>query len=98
MSAREEDGEPMELPCDEAGPLAVYAFKTVADPFVGKLSYVKVLSGVLKPDSAVVNSRTGESERLGKLLFLQGKKQMDAAQICAGRHWRDHQTCIHPHR
>ena len=79
-----EDGEPMELPCDEAGPLAVYAFKTVADPFVGKLSYVKVLSGVLKPDSAVVNSRTGESERLGKLLFLQGKKQMDAAQICAG--------------
>ncbi len=78
------DGEPVELACDEAGPLEVYVFKTVADPFVGKLSYVKVLSGVLKPDSAVVNSRTGESERLGKLLFLQGKKQLDAAAISAG--------------
>lgn len=78
------DGEPIELACDAAGPLAVYAFKTVADPFVGKLSYVKVLSGVLKADSPVVNSRTGESERLGKLLFIRGKKQIDTDAICAG--------------
>ena len=78
------DGEPVELACDEAGPLEVYVFKTVADPFVGKLSYIKVLSGTLKADSAVVNARTGESERLGKLLFLQGKKQTDAPAILAG--------------
>ena len=43
-----------------------------------------MLSGTLKADSAVVNARTGESERLGKLLFLQGKKQTDAPEILAG--------------
>lgn len=70
--------------CEEGEPLAAYVFKTVADPFVGKLSYVKVLRGVLKADSPLVNSRTGENEKLGKLLFLKGKKQMDTADISAG--------------
>ncbi|WP_102049761.1 elongation factor G [Pygmaiobacter massiliensis] len=78
------DGETVERECDSTGPLAAYVFKTIADPFIGKLSYVKVLSGVLKADSPLVNSRTGESERLGKLLFLKGKKQIDTAQIPAG--------------
>lgn len=70
--------------CDPAGPLAAYVFKTVADPFVGKLSYIKVVRGVLRSDSAVVNSRTNENEKLGKLLFMRGKKQIDAAEITAG--------------
>ena len=77
-------GNEVEVACTADGPLAVYVFKTVADPFVGKLSYVKVVSGVLKSDSAVVNARTGESERLGKLVFVKGKKQTDAAEIGAG--------------
>ena len=70
--------------CDENGPLAAICFKTVADPFVGKLSYVKVLSGNLKADSNVVNTTVGGNERLGKLLFIRGKKQMDADYIKAG--------------
>ncbi|MDL2323785.1 elongation factor G [Ruminococcaceae bacterium OttesenSCG-928-A16] len=70
--------------CDPAGPLVAYVFKTVADPFVGKLSYVKVVRGVLKSDTPAVNSRTGEAEKLGKLLFMKGKKQLDAAEITAG--------------
>ncbi|MFV0414574.1 MAG: elongation factor G [Oscillospiraceae bacterium] len=72
------------LECTQEGPLAAYVFKTVADPFVGKLSYLKVVRGVLKSDTPVVNSRTGEAEKLGKLLFMKGKKQMDAAEISAG--------------
>ncbi len=76
--------EDVTVECDPTGPLAVYVFKTVADPFVGKLSYVKVVRGVLKPETPLVNARTGENEKLGKLLFLKGKKQMDAPEISAG--------------
>ena len=82
--AEDAAGEPVEVACDEAGPLAAYVFKTVADPFVGKLSYVKVASGTLKSDSALVNARTGEAERMGKLLYVKGKKQTDTNVIGAG--------------
>lgn len=82
--AEDAAGEPVEVTCDEAGPLAAYVFKTVADPFVGKLSYVKVASGTLKSDSALVNARTGEPERMGKLLYVKGKKQTDTSAIGAG--------------
>ncbi len=77
-----EDGGTVE--CKPDGPLAAYVFKTVADPFVGKLSYVKVVRGTLKNDVATVNSRTGEAEKLGKLIFMKGKKQIDTAEITAG--------------
>ncbi len=76
--------EEVELACDAAGKLAAYVFKTVADPFVGKLSYVKVMRGVLNGETALVNSRTGEAEKMGKLLFLKGKKQTDTTEIGAG--------------
>mgnify|MGYP003362354803 FL=1 len=82
--AEDAAGEPVEVACDENAPLAAYVFKTVADPFVGKLSYVKVASGKLKSDSALVNARTGEAERMGKLLYVKGKKQTDTTVIGAG--------------
>lgn len=84
LLAEDKNGEPVEVACDENAPLTAYVFKTVADPFVGKLSYVKVVSGTLKADSALVNARTGEPERMGKLLYVKGKKQTDTAQIGAG--------------
>ena len=68
--------EPVEIECDENAPLAAYVFKTVADPFVGKLSYFKVVSGKLSPEVAPVNARTGQPERLGKMLCVRGKKQL----------------------
>ncbi|MDL2254606.1 elongation factor G [Ruminococcaceae bacterium OttesenSCG-928-I18] len=80
----EADGKDVTVECDPAGPMAAYVFKTVADPFVGKLSYVKVVRGTLKADTPTVNSRTGEAEKLGKLLFMRGKKQNDTAEIAAG--------------
>jgi len=72
------------VPCKEDAPMAAYVFKTVADPFVGKLSFVKVVSGRLTSDMSPVNARTGEPERLGKLLTVRGKKQEDTSVIPAG--------------
>ena len=78
------DGNPVEVACDAAAPTCAYVFKTVADPFVGKLSFVKVLAGKLTSASNVTNSRTGQPERLGKMLTVCGKKQSDTAAIPAG--------------
>ena len=77
-------GEPVELEPDCTKPLVARVFKTVADPFVGKLSYVKVISGTLTGTSAIVNGRTGEADKMGKLMFVSGKKQSDAAKVIAG--------------
>lgn len=78
------DGEPVEVTADPDAPLCAYVFKTVADPFVGKLSFIKVLSGKLTATSNVVNSRTGQPERLGKTLTVCGKKQTDTPAITTG--------------
>jgi elongation factor G len=77
-------GDKIAIGCSSSDPLAAYVFKTIADPFVGKLSFVKVISGQLNSDITPVNSRTGAPERLGKLLFVTGKKQEDTAQVGAG--------------
>lgn len=82
--AQNADDEKMEINCGESGSLAAIVFKTIADPFVGKLSYVKVISGKIAPDTPLYNARTGQTERVGKLLTLRGGKQEDAAYIGAG--------------
>lgn len=63
---------------------SVLIFKTIADPFVGKLSYFKVLTGVLKPDMKLKSTRTGDEEKLSKIMWLKGAKQEDAQEIHAG--------------
>ncbi len=68
----------------KAGDTAITVFKTIADPFVGKLSYFKVLSGEVKSDTRLINSRTGNEERLSKVMYLKAGKQEDADAICAG--------------
>ncbi|MBR4928721.1 MAG: elongation factor G [Oscillospiraceae bacterium] len=80
----DKDGNPVKLEISENGPLVAYVFRTVADPFVGKLSFVKVLSGKLTDSSSPVIAATGESERPGKLLVIRGKKQVDTKEISAG--------------
>ena len=80
----ESGGEPVEITADPAAPLCAYVFKTVADPFVGKLSFIKVLSGRLTATSNAVNARTGQPERLGKTLTVCGRKQTDTPEIAAG--------------
>ena len=78
------DGNPVELSVNEDGAVAAIVFKTVADPFIGKLSYVKVVSGKISTDSQLVNMRTGNTERVGKTVMMVGKKQVDVKYIGAG--------------
>ena len=82
--AENASGEPVELHCDETEPTAAYVFKTVADPFVGKLSYLRVISGKVTGGAALVNARTGETEKIGKPLTVIGKKQTETDGIGAG--------------
>ena len=70
--------------CDENGPLAAICFKTVADPFVGKMSFFKVVSGKITPSTKAYNPRTEEEEKMGKIVFVKGAKQEDASEIIAG--------------
>lgn len=77
-------GEPVELTVDPNGPLAAVCFKTVADPFIGKLSFFKVVSGKITPSTTAYNPRTGKDERMGKLVSMFGSKQNDVSEIPAG--------------
>ena len=69
---------------DEGKPLSAYVFKTVADPFVGKMSFVKIVTGVLTAKVDMVNATTGEQEKFGKMLALKGKKQEEMIEAYAG--------------
>lgn len=82
--AKDASGNDVKVECDENAPLALLVFKTIADPFVGKLSYFKVISGKLTADIAPVNARTGNPERLGKIMYVKGKKQEDTQAVVAG--------------
>jgi elongation factor G len=77
-------GDPVELRTDPAGPLAALVFKTLSDPFTGKVSILRVVSGTLGSDSTVYNSRTEENERVGNLLALQGKSGAAVPRLIAG--------------
>ena len=74
----------VEIECDVKDPLSAYVFKTVADPFVGKMSFIRVMSGKLSSNSEVINSTTGSSEKIGKLYTLCGKKQTEVPAAFAG--------------
>ncbi len=76
------DGEDVAYKSDGAPALTI--FKTIADPFVGKLSYFKVLSGKISNDMRLINNRNDSEERISKVMWLKGGKQEDAAQIGAG--------------
>lgn len=74
----------VELKPSESDPLCAFVFKTVADPYVGKLSYFRVFSGSLKANSALSNSTRGKKERVGHVFVVRGKTQEDSAEIPAG--------------
>lgn len=74
----------VEVEYKESEPLSAYVFKTVADPFVGKMSYIKVISGVLKANTEYVNATTGTPEKVGKLFTMLGKKQTEITEAAAG--------------
>ena len=73
-----------EIKCDPNGELVLYVFKTLADPFLGKISYAKVVSGTLKPGADVYNHRSEKAEKLGSIFFVRGKNQEMADSVPAG--------------
>ncbi len=74
----------VEVKCSKDDPLAAFIFKTIADPFVGKMSMIRVMSGKISSNSEVVVSSTGNVEKIGKLFTLCGKKQIDVSYAEAG--------------
>ncbi|RLC46872.1 MAG: elongation factor G [Candidatus Coatesbacteria bacterium] len=66
-------GKDVEVKIDLQAPLSAFVFKTIADPYAGKLSVMKVYSGALSSDSTVLNVNQGRKERIGQLIYLEGK-------------------------
>ena len=73
-----------QLESNSAGDLAALVFKTIADPYVGKLSYFRTYSGTLESDSRVYNYRTGDEERIGQIYTVRGKEQLPVTRVPAG--------------
>lgn len=76
-------GEEKRKPADSE-PFSALVFKTMADPFVGKLTLFKVFSGVIKSDSQVFNASKGSMERIGQLFMIKGKTQEPVTELGAG--------------
>lgn len=78
------DGSDGEIACDSSGSFAAQVFKTITDPFVGKLSLFKVISGVIKSDTPLYNANIEKSEKAGTIYTMRGKKQIPEDQLNAG--------------
>ena len=78
------DGSTQMVSCSIDDPLAAFCFKTISDPFVGKISIFKVNAGTLRANSTVYNATKGKDERIGGLFFLKGKEQISTDCITAG--------------
>ncbi len=84
ITGTKQDGSSSRLKIDVADPLSALVFKTVADPYVGKLSYFKVFSGQMTPDTTVYNMNKDINEKIGKIYVVQGKKQIEVERLNAG--------------
>jgi len=80
----QEEGNPATRPADDDGPFAALAFKVMTDPFVGKLTYFRVYSGKLSAGSRVLNSATGRTERIGRLLMMHANSREEIEDCYAG--------------
>ena len=82
--AKNDSDEDIEVAVDAAGKPAAFVFKTIADPFLGKISLAKVISGTLKAGQEIYNARAEKAEKLGAMFFMRGKQHEDAAVVEAG--------------
>jgi elongation factor G len=74
----------LERPADDSAPLSAIAFKIVTDPYVGRLAYVRVYSGVLKTGESIYNATKGERERIGRLLLMHANQREEIDAVYAG--------------
>jgi len=78
------DNAVIELPADDSAPLSALVFKIVTDPYVGRLAYVRVYSGVISQGQTVLNSTKGKKERIGRLIRMHADHREDVTEIRAG--------------
>ncbi|EPY2307974.1 elongation factor G [Clostridium sporogenes] len=74
----------IEISCNEEDSFSAIVFKTIIDPFIGRLSLFKVMSGVLNEESSIYNSTKDKKEKVGKLYFLRGKQQIQTDRVISG--------------
>ncbi len=82
--ATDKNDKLVEIAYDSTAPMSAFVFKTIADPFVGKMSFIKVISGVMNANTDYTNVSSGSVEKIGKLYTLCGKKQIEINSACAG--------------
>ena len=82
--AEDSKDEKITLQADPEGVLAALVFKTVVNKTAGKISYIKVISGTVKPGGEIYNVNAEKSEKLGSIFFVRGKTQSDAPEVAAG--------------
>ncbi|MGM9873368.1 MAG: elongation factor G [Bacilli bacterium] len=80
----DENGNEIECPADDDAPLACLAFKIATDPFIGRLAYVRVYSGVLKSGSYVLNSTKGGKERIARVVLMHSNHRQEVEELHAG--------------
>ncbi len=78
------DGSSLEVTASDNAPFSAEVFKTIADPYVGKMSFLRIYSGTLKPDMQLLNSTRGVAEKAGKIYVISGKKQIEVPVLGAG--------------
>ena len=78
------NGQEVRRKADDKEPFSALAFKIMADPFVGQLTFIRVYSGQLKTGDSVLNVRTGKTERIGRLMKMHANKREEISEILAG--------------
>jgi elongation factor G len=81
-SEKAEDGS--DIPVKTDGTCSIFVFKTIADPFVGKMSFFKVMAGTLARDAVLRNLTSGQSEKMAHIYVIKGKKQTEVEELCCG--------------
>lgn len=82
--AKDKTGKPADIKATSDAPFAAQIVKTIADPFVGKISIIKVVSGALTPDMTVINNNTEKNEKCSNLGVMRGKKLINIEKLIAG--------------
>ncbi|MBQ7059204.1 MAG: elongation factor G [Firmicutes bacterium] len=83
-AAKDASGNDIEVACDPAGAFSGFVFKTSVDPFLGKISYFKVMSGAIHPNDTIVNVGKEAEARVSRIYTMRGKEQIELAELSAG--------------
>ncbi|MDD5382384.1 MAG: elongation factor G, partial [Candidatus Margulisbacteria bacterium] len=84
VPAKSETGEAIMIKPAQNEPFSAYVFKTVSEPHIGNLAYIRVFSGTIKPSSAIINVSKGKEERIGQIITMRGKTKEELPALSAG--------------